>query len=93
MYNYTKENLKESLLSLLESSNIRPFLFRTRFERCMIRLSAYAKETQQLELYDLAANSLRKIKEIVDKSNTTVDGELRSYTILAGDINRMLEYF
>ena len=88
----TKSALRESLTQLATTPNMRPFLFRTRFERNMIRLSAYAKDTHQPELYTLATHSLNKIRAIVDKSNTTADGGLHSYNLLIGDIQEILSY-
>lgn len=87
----TKIILKDSLISLMETPRMRPFLFRTRFERSMVRLAAYAKEAQRPDLDALAIASLNKIKEIVDKSNTTADGELRSHALLVGDLQKMIE--
>lgn len=86
----TKSALQESLTLLATTPNMRPFLFRTRFERTMIRLSAYAENTHQPELYALASHSLNKIRAIVDKSNTTADGELHSHSLLIEDIQAML---
>ena len=86
----TKSALQESLTLLATTPNMRPFLFRTRFERTMFRLSAYAQNTHQSELYTLANHSLDKIRAIVDKSNTTADGELRSHSLLIEDIETIL---
>ena len=86
----TKAILQESLTQLADTPDMRPFLFRTRFERSMIRLSAYAEDRQQYELLDLANRSLNKMRAIVDKSNTTADGELNSYRVLIDDIRTIL---
>lgn len=88
----TKSSLQESLTLLSEKPNMRPFLFRTRFERTMIRLLAYADKTQQPQLHALAEHSLNKIRAIVDKSNTTATGELYSHSLLIDDIQTMLRY-
>lgn len=48
-----KSNLTQSLVNLASDPYMSPFLFRTRFERCMIRLSDYAKKNQQPELFNL----------------------------------------
>ena len=85
-----KVDLCETLSMLAQTPNMRPFLFRTRFERSMVRLSAYGKETQNFELIELADRSLDKLNSIVDKSNTTPDGELRSRSMLLGDIQEIL---
>lgn len=88
-----KDNIRDSLINIISTPNLRPFLFRTRFERSMIRVLSYAKDTGQIELYNLARESLQKMKLIVDKSNTTADGTLRSYAILVDDIREILGYF
>lgn len=88
----TKQNLINALNQLICTPNMRPFLFRTRFERNMIRLISYAKELHHEDLLDLAQSSLDKMRNIIDKSNTTSDGILRSYTLLQDDMERMLFY-
>lgn len=87
----TKVALQEDLALLSSTPNMRPFLFRTRFERTMIRLIAYAEKTNQIELYDLANQSLSKLRAIVDKSNTTAEGQLYSHKLLSGDIQTILQ--
>lgn len=86
----TLNYLKESIEDLINTPNMRPFLFRTRFERNMIRILKYAQETNRKELYNLAEEALGKMREIVDKSNTTVDGELRSHSLLENDMKAIL---
>jgi acetolactate synthase small subunit len=75
------EQIYDSLKQLIETPNMRPYVFRTRFERNMIRIAAYAKEMDQPELRILAENCLGRMQNIIDKSNTTSDGMLRSYTL------------
>ena len=87
-----KQNLEKALDQLICTPNMRPFLFRTRFERSMIRLVSYAEELHQEDLLHLAQSSLDRMKAIIDKSNTTSDGTLRSYTLLQDDMRRMLAY-
>ena len=84
--------MKDSILSLINNPTMRPFLFRTRFERSMIRVSKYALETDQSELYNLATCALDKMHSIVDKSNTTGDGVLLSYCLLVDDMKKVLNY-
>ena len=86
----TAVDLRETLSMLAQTPNMRPFLFRTRFERSMVRLSAYAKENQNVELFELAEQSLEKLYSIVDKSNTTPDGELRSHSLLLSNMQEIL---
>lgn len=88
----TKSSLQESLNLLATKPNMRPFLFRTRFERTMVRLLAYTDETQLPQLHALAEHSLNKIRAIVDKSNTTATGELYSHSLLIDDIQTMMRY-
>ena len=61
----TKSSLQESLNLLATKPNMRPFLFRTRFERTMVRLLAYTDETPQPQLPALAEHSLNTIRAIV----------------------------
>ena len=86
----TEASLRNTLNLLAQTPNMRPFLFRTRFERSMIRLASYGKEIQSGELCELANKSLAKLYSIVDKSNTTPDGELRSRSLLLSNIYEIL---
>ena len=85
-----RETILNSLNELLKSSNIRPYLFRTRFERNMLRTLNYANETGNTELYEVTNKSLKKLKFITDKSNTTSCGMLRSYVLLEDDMRQIL---
>ena len=85
-----REQIKCSLVELLENPNIRPYLFRTRFERSMIRIIKYAQKTNSELLYETASKSLEKLKSITDKSNTTSCGMLRSYTLLEDNIKQLV---
>ena len=90
MANNSRETIIRSLNELLESSQIRPYLFRTRFERSMLRTLNYANENGNTALYEAANKSLNKLKFITDKSNTTSCGMLRSYVLLENDMRQML---
>lgn len=90
MMKQNKEVIVNLLENLLCSSNIRPYLFRTRFERNMLRTIKYAEEMNNDMLCDLAKKSLNKLKSITDKSNTTSCGMLRSYALLENDLRKML---
>lgn len=85
-----KNQATSALLSLLEDSKARPFLFRTRFERTMIKLHSFARLVNDNMLEAEALNSLNKMRSIVDKSNSTSDGVLRSFVILEDDIRALL---
>ena len=85
-----KNQATSALLSLLEDSKARPFLFRTRFERTMIKLQSFARLVNDNTLEAEAINSLNKMRSIVDKSNSTSDGVLRSFVILEDDICALL---
>ena len=85
-----RETIIRLLNELLESSQIRPYLFRTRFERSMLRILNYANENGNTVLYEAANKSLNKLKFITDKSNTTSCGMLRSYVLLENDMRQML---
>ena len=52
----------------------------------MIRLVSLAKDLDDKDLEQYANNALSKMRNIVDKSNSTSDGVLRSFTILESDI-------
>ena len=92
MLKKNKEMIATLINELLESPNIRPYLFRTRFERNMIRVIKYAEEVGNKALLDAATNCANKLKSITDKSNTTSCGIPRSYVILEDDINKLLSY-
>ncbi len=87
-----KQSLEKTLNLLINSPSMRPFLFRTRFERSMIKLVSYANEMKQDDLACLAKSSLDKMRAIIDKSNTTSDGTLRSYLLLQDDMRNILHY-
>ena len=90
MANNNIEAIISSLNELLECSQIRPYLFRTRFERSMLRALSYANENGNTALYEAANRSLNKLKFITDKSNTTSCGMLRSYMLLEDDMRQIL---
>lgn len=81
----------ELLNALLKEPQMRPFLFRTRFERAMIKTKVLAQETNDCVLENCASDSLLKIRSIVDKSNNTSDGILRSFVILEPDIKKIIK--
>ena len=85
-----KRQVTDSLQNLLADSKARPFLFRTRFERTIIRLMSLARDLEDKDLEQYAKNALNKMRGIVDKSNCTSDGVLRSFTILEADIFSLL---
>lgn len=85
-----KSSLTQSLSILASDPHMSPFLFRTRFERCMIRLSDYAQKNQQPELFNLAVASQNKMNLMSNRSNTTMEGELWSHALLVDDIQQML---
>lgn len=87
-----KYQATSALQALLDNSNVRPFLFRTRFERTMIKLQTFAHLTNDQTLELEATNALNKMRCIVDKSNITSDGVLRSFAILENDIHSLLRY-
>ena len=84
--------MKNSISDLIANPTIHPYLFRTRLERNLIRISKYALETSQTALYDQAMYTLEKMHSIVDKSNTTEDGTLLSYNLLQGDLKTIMSF-
>lgn len=85
-----KDQLIVALANLLNDSKTRPFLFRTRFERTMIKTQTLAKAMNDIDLEQQAIDALNKMKCIVDKSNSTSDGILRSFIVLEPDIRSLL---
>lgn len=85
-----KNQVAVALSNLLDDSKMRPFLFRTRFERTMIKVQSLAKMLNDEDLEHQAADSLNKMRCIVDKSNSTSDGVLRSFIVLEPDIRSLL---
>ena len=81
----------EALQQLLNDSKIRPFLFRTRFERTMIKVQSLARTTGDVMLEGCAKDAIRKMRSIVDKSNCTADGVLTSFIVLKPDISNVIE--
>lgn len=86
-----RNTIIELLNALLKEPQMRSFLFRTRFERAMIKTKVLAQETNDCVLENCANDSLLKIRSIVDKSNNTSDGILRSFVILEPDIKKIIK--
>lgn len=86
-----RKTIIELLNALLKEPQMRSFLFRTRFERAMIKTKVLAQETNDCVLENCANDSLLKIRSIVDKSNNTSDGILRSFVILEPDIKKIIK--
>lgn len=93
MYNIDDKRVHTvaSLQQLMNNPNTRPFQFRTRYERTMIKLQSLAKAMGNEDLERDAISSLDKMRHIVDKSNSTSDGVLRSFSILAPEIKKFIE--
>lgn len=78
-------NSIEEINALFNLKN-RPYLFRTRLERILIRLEAQAKELNDENVLSLCSELMDKLKCISDKSNQTADGTLKSFIYLKEDL-------
>lgn len=86
--NQNFEKIKKDLGELIDNSNLKPFLFRTRLERTLIKTMKYS-ECIDNNLFCFANRCLNKLKNICDKSNMTSDGRLRSYCLLYDDLTKI----
>lgn len=85
------QSIESTLRLLLATPNMRPFLFRTRLERSMIRLISYAKETNQPKLAQISENTRDKLRLMSNRSAASSEGVLQIYAFLQKDIENVLE--
>lgn len=83
--------LKLEWEQIINSKSVRPYLFRTRLERTLLKTIRYAKEIHNPELERCCKTTQEKMDYITDKSNNTSDGTLRSYIVLKDDLINIYE--
>lgn len=76
----------DEISQLLESSRVRPYVFRTRLERTLIRASHFANNIGNSEIKESCRTIKEKLRFCSDQSNHGTDGTLASYSLLKEDI-------
>jgi hypothetical protein len=87
-----RQILNTQLDEIIESSSSRPYIFRTRLERLIIRLTFFESgvNLDQRDVILNICNSIKnKINYISDKSNQNSDGELNSYGFFKDDLLKL----
>lgn len=75
---------------VLNSSVVRPYIFRTRFERALLRTITYAKVNSLINIEKQCKMMETKLSFISDHSNQTSDGTLQSFKALEDDMNKLM---
>lgn len=87
-----RQILNTQLDEIIESSSSRPYIFRTRLERFIIRLTFFESGVN-LDHRDVIINICDSIKNkinyISDKSNQNSEGELNSYGFFKDDLLKL----
>ncbi|MCX7572029.1 hypothetical protein OS242_19005 [Tumebacillus sp. DT12] len=85
-----REVVLNEIDTVLESGNLRPYVFRTRLERVLVRITALLEDNnKKAEVVSKCNDIRRKLNYISDKSNQTPDGTLNSYIFLKGEIESL----
>ena len=74
---------------LVQMNKVRPYVFKTRLQRAILRTTKYGMEQDDTSLQQLCEKLEHKLAFISDQSNQTSDGELRSYLILKEDMEQI----
>lgn len=86
-------NIKKIVISELENliyvHNIRPYVFRTRLERVLMRASILADEQAQEDILSIINDVKDKLNYISDQSNQTSDGTVKSFSFLEPDLKSL----
>jgi len=77
--------------TLLNMSKERPYVFRTRLERLLLKTIKYATCTADNGLKELCISMKNKLSYLSDQSNHTSDGTLRSYIVLKDDMEAIYQ--
>lgn len=84
-----RENMNELWYDLGKMNKVRPYVFKTRLNRAILRTKRYADERNDVSLKLLCDQLEMRMKYISDQSNQTSDGELRSFLVLKDDIEKI----
>ena len=84
-----RENMNELWYDLGKMNKVRPYVFKTRLNRAILRTKRYADEKSDVSLKLLCDQLEMRMKYISDQSNQTSDGELRSFLVLKDDIEKI----
>jgi hypothetical protein len=89
MLDNAKALIANELNALLTLQRSRPYVFRTRLERALIRTCHYAKDSSRDDVLYYCDQIQKKLKCVSDQSNQTSDGTLKSFTFLESDIRNL----
>lgn len=93
MFNREKNIILDEFRDLLTLRNSRPYVFRTRLERLLIRASLLAKNCDREDILYICEQVKHKLKYVSDQSNQTSDGTLKSFVFLEDDIKSLYSNF
>lgn len=89
MFPNIKKTVILELENLINSHNIRPYVFRTRLERVLMRASILAVEQAQEDTLLIINDIKDKLNYISDQSNQTSDGTVKSFCFLEPDLKSL----
>lgn len=86
----TKKIIFQEVKDILGMKNERPYVFRTRVERGMLRIAKLSEKEGLNEIESLSKEIKDKLNFMSDKSNQTSDGTLQSYMFLKDDLCKIM---
>jgi hypothetical protein len=86
-----KDFVKEELTCVIDSKNQRPYIFRTRLERALLRIMALANDLNRADIKEDCNRIKERFAYISNESNQTSDGTLKSFICLEKDLLGLLE--
>ena len=90
MLKISNNQIKQEISNLLDLEKARPYVFRTRLERVLLKVSNFASTASMTDLKIDCENLRDKLHYISDHSNQTSDGTLKSFTLLKQDIINLM---
>lgn len=84
-----KKEMKIIWEELKTMNKVRPYVFKTRLNRAILKTKRYGQEENDVSLISLCEQLEQKLRYISDQSNQTSDGELRSFLVLKDDIEKI----
>lgn len=86
-------NIQKQIITLIENKYAKPFIFRTRYERLLLHIINYSKETANDALLAYANDRMKTLKNVSDKSNMTSDGVCAGYNLFIDSLEYFNNYF
>lgn len=86
-------NIQRSIITLIDYKYAKPFIFRTRYERLLLHIIKFSKESADKTLLAYANNCMHMLKNVSDKSNMTSDGVCAGYKLFIETLEYFKTYF